>query len=504
MDSTKKNKAGVGTQLLDNDPHDEALHALVGSGGARVEGLAQTYPLVVLGGGTAGLVTAAAAAGLGTRVLLIERHLLGGDCLNSGCVPSKALLAAGHKAKQCGDALDFSDVMTEMRRKRAAIGKHDSAQRFTELGVDVAFGSAKFTGPKTISIGGREISFRRAVVATGGHPFVPPIEGLDDIPVLTSENLFALQSLPARLVVLGGGPIGVEMAQAFARLGSSVQLVEMADRILPREDADAARLVRGSLERDGVNISPATGIRAVSRGPDGSLEIALASAGRGETTNLVEADSLLVAVGRRPNIEGLGFEKAGVRYDESGVETDDFLRTTNRRIYAAGDVARHQKFTHAADFMARTVVRNALFGGRARWSDVVVPWATYTDPEVAHVGRPAIEAQQIAANSLSVWSRDVDRSYLENDDEGFAKVHVDSRGRLLAATVVGRGAGDIIGYFSLAMQKGMSLSEIASAMHPYPSRSEIVRKLADAYNRTRLTPTVGRLLSSMIRLRVGK
>lgn len=462
------------------------------------------YNLVVIGGGTAGLVTAAGAAGLGAKVALIERHLLGGDCLNIGCVPSKALLRSARAAAAVreagafgvrveGDAtVDFPAVMTRLRRLRADLSPHDSAARFRELGVEVYLGDGRFTGADTIEVGGRTLHFARAAIATGARAAAPDIPGLASVPYLTNETVFSLTELPRRLAVIGAGPIGCELAQGFARFGADVVLIESAAGILPREDREAAAVLRAALERDGVRILRDGRDLSVARG-DGGIRWQLATAGR-EQEGI--ADALLVAVGRAPNVEGLGLEAAGVAYDRKGVRVDERLRTTNPKIYACGDVCSRFKFTHAADFMARIVIQNALFGGRRRVSELVIPWCTYTAPEVAQVGLTVEQARAdgIAIDTFTLPLDRVDRAILDGEENGFVRVHV-RRGtdRIVGATVVAAHAGDLIGELSLAMTAKIGLRGIGAAIHPYPTQAEAIRKLGDLYGRTRLTPFVKRL-----------
>jgi pyruvate/2-oxoglutarate dehydrogenase complex dihydrolipoamide dehydrogenase (E3) component len=467
------------------------------------------YNLVVIGGGTAGLVTAAGAAGLGAKVALIERHLLGGDCLNVGCVPSKALLRSARAAAVVREAgafgvrvegdvtVDFPAVMTRLRRLRADLSPHDSAARFRELGVDVYLGDGRFTGADTVEVGGRTLHFARAVIATGARAAAPDIPGLDSVPYLTNETVFSLTELPRRLAVIGAGPIGCELAQSFARFGADVVLIESAAGILPREDREAAAMLRAALERDGVRILCDGRDLSVARDDDG-IRWHLATAGR-EQEGL--ADALLVAVGRAPNVEGLGLEAAGVGYDRKGVRVDERLRTTNPKIYACGDVCSRFQFTHAADFMARIVIQNALFGGRRRVGELVIPWCTYTAPEVAQVGLIAEQARAegLAIDTFTQPLDRVDRAVLDGEENGFVRVHV-RRGtdRIVGATVVAAHAGDLIGELSLAMTAGIGLRGVGAAIHPYPTQAEAIRKLGDLYGRTRLTPFVKRLFRSWL------
>jgi pyruvate/2-oxoglutarate dehydrogenase complex dihydrolipoamide dehydrogenase (E3) component len=491
------------------DAHNRRLHAHVHPTDWVNPSPSPRYNLVVIGGGTAGLVTAAGAAGLGAKVALIERHLLGGDCLNVGCVPSKALIRAARAAadartserfgvKLAGPVtVDFPAVMERMRRLRADLSPHDSAARFRELGVDVFIGDGKFTSPTTIAVGDQTLRFAKAVIATGARASAPPIAGLADVPYLTNETLFSLTELPRRLAIVGAGPIGCEMAQSFARFGSEVTLIESAAGLLPREDRDAAALLRTALERDGVQILCNGKDLKVSRHAEGiRWELA---AGRPEKSGI--ADQLLVAVGRAPNVENLGLDVAGVRFGKKGVEVNECLQTSNADIFACGDVCSRYQFTHAADFMARIVIQNALFKGRRRATALTIPWATYTSPEVAHVGLTAPEAaaQGVALDTFTQSLAKVDRAILDGEDEGFVRVHVrKGTDQIIGATIVAAHAGDMIGELSLAMTNKLGLGAIGASIHPYPTQAEAIRKVGDLYSRTRLTPLVKRLFAKWL------
>ncbi len=466
---------------------------------------ARRYNLVVIGGGTAGLVTAAGAAGLGAKVALIEKHFMGGDCLNVGCVPSKAIIRAARAAAgmrhladfgvnvPTGTTVDFGKVMERMRRIRAEISPHDSARRFTELGVDVFLGAGRFTGPDSVEVSGHTLRFAKAVIATGARAAAPPIPGLKDVPYLTNENLFSLTELPKRLGVIGAGPIGCEMAQSFARLGAEVFLVEAEHGILPREDRDAANIIRAAMERDGVKLPGGGKELKLARDPKG-IRLQVESPGKGYD---ILVDQLLVAVGRAPNVEGLGLETAGVEFDQKGVKTNDRLQTTNRRIYACGDICSPYQFTHAADFMARIVIQNALFMGRAKASALIIPWATYTSPEIAHVGLYEKDAREkgIEVDTFTQELSRVDRAILDGETEGFVRVHVrKGTDAIVGATVVAAHAGELIGELTLAMKGGLGLKTVGAAIHPYPTQAEAIRKTGDLYNRTRLTPLVKGLM----------
>jgi len=458
------------------------------------------YNLVVIGAGTAGLVTAVGAAGLGAKVALIERSLIGGDCLNVGCVPSKGVISSARAAARVKDAkrfgvnvpdgisVDFGAAMGRMRRLRARISHNDSAARFRDLGVDVYFGQASFVNADTIDVDGTKLKFKRAVIATGARAAAPLISGLENVPYLTNETVFSLTELPKRFGMIGAGPIGCEMAQSFAQLGSKVFLVESADGILPREDRDAAKIVQNALVADGVTLLCCG--RQLQIKNEGGIRLTVESGGADYEEPV---DKLLVAVGRAPNIEHLNLEAVGVEFDKKGVTVNDYMQTTNHRIYAAGDICSRYQFTHAADFMARIVIQNTLFKGRKKLSDLIIPWSTYTSPEIAHVGLYEHEA---ADNGLEIDSyvqhfNEVDRAILEGDDEGFVKVHTKKgTDKIVGATIVARNAGDMISEITLAMTHGLGLSKIGSTIHPYPTQAEAIRKLGDQYNRTRLTPLV--------------
>lgn len=461
------------------------------------------YNLVVIGAGTAGLVAAAGAAGLGAKVALIERNLMGGDCLNVGCVPSKAIISAARAAASVRDAselgtsvegfqVDFAKVMQRMRRLRAGISPHDSAARFRDLGIDVFIGSGTFTSDSTIEVAGTTLEFKRAVIATGARAARLPIEGLDQIDALTNETLFSLTELPKRLTVIGGGPIGSEMAQSFARFGSQVTQIERADHILAREDPDAAKIVQSAMQKDGVQFVLNAKVTRFERRGDQKVTFYEVDG----TEHEVVGDEVLIGIGRSPNVTGMGLEKVGVKFDErTGVEVNDQMQTTNKMIYAAGDVASKFKFTHAADFLARIVIGNTLFKGRSKASNLVIPWATYTSPELAHVGLTADAAadEGIEVDTFTQSLDGVDRAILEGETEGFARVHVKKgTDKIVGATIVANNAGDMIGEITLAMTNGIGLKGIGSTIHPYPTQAEVIRKLGDQYNKTRLTPMVSK------------
>lgn len=450
------------------------------------------YNLVVIGAGPAGLVAAAGAAGLGARVALIERHLMGGDCLNYGCVPSKALLKAAKTASYTG-TVEFPAIMKDLREKRATLAHHDSVERFTDLGVDVFLGEGHFSGKNTIEVEGTTLNFHRALIATGARAALPPIPGLEDVNPLTNETVFALTELPQSMVIVGAGPIGCEMAQAFARFGTHVTLVEMADRILPNEDPEASRVLKKALADEGIMVLTNAAVEEATL--QGKTKVILVRDKDGRKA--FECDEVLVSAGRKPNLESLALEKAGISFSGKGVDVNEKLQTSNSKVYAAGDVASRFQFTHSADAMARMVIENALFFGRKKTSALTVPWCTYTTPEVAHVGMTADEAKERGeeVSTYTVRMKDVDRAKLEEDTDGFGRVHIEKKtGKILGATMVSQHAGESIGEMALAITSGLKLGSVGVTLHPYPTQGEVWKKLADAAARERLTPTVANLM----------
>lgn len=469
------------------------------------------YHVVVIGAGPGGLVAAAASAALGAKVALVERHLMGGDCLNVGCVPSKGVIRAArawHEARHGAETFgapavsgqgDFGAAMRRMRRLRADLSRADSVWRYRDLGVDVFIGEGRFVGPGAVEVDGKRLGFRRCIIATGARAAIPSVPGLAEAGALTNETVFWLETLPPRLAVIGAGPIGCELAQSFARFGSQVTLLGRAPQILPREDRDAARLVEEAMMRDGVLFRPGVHVERVER-RGAEKVIHYRNAGRMET---VVADEILVAAGRTPNTEALDLDKASVASGPKGVTVDDRLRTTNKKVYAIGDVCSSFRFTHAADAQARLVVANALFFGRGKASSLVMPWCTYTSPEIAHVGVYERDAQAagIEVDTITVTLENLDRAVLDGAAEGFVRVHLEKgTDRILGATVVAERAGDIIGELALACTAGIGLGKIAETIHPYPTQGEIVKKTADAWRRTRLTPRVKRLFGAFFKV----
>jgi len=458
------------------------------------------YHFVVLGGGPAGILAACAAAELGVKVALVERGLLGGTCLNTGCIPSKSILrtsqvyadmrSAEHFGAQVpkGISVDFAAAMARMRRIRARIGRRNSAERLSALGINVYFGVARFTGPNTLAVDGKTLRFRKALIATGARPSIPRIPGLVEAGYLTHENVFDLTACPRRLLVIGGGPLGCELAQAFCRFGSRVTIVQKEPLFLTQEERDAAQILSSAFARDGVDIHLNTDAVNVRVEEDHKL-VDLQS---DDNKRVVAVEQILVGIGRTPNVQEINLVAAGVEYDDvAGVRVNDFLQTTNSRIYASGDVCLEHKFTHIEDASARMVVRNAFFWGRERLSRLTIPWCTYTDPEIAHVGLYVVEAirRGIPVKTFTVLMHDVDRAIVDGEEEGFVKIHVkEGTDKILGATVVARHAGEMINDISLAIESGIGLGALAGVVHPYPTQAGAIKMAADSYNSMRSTP----------------
>lgn len=472
---------------------------------------ATVYNLVVIGGGSAGLLAAIVAAGLGGKVALIEKHLMGGDCLNVGCVPSKALIRSAKTMGEImlapkfgiepnGAQVHFAQVMERIRRVQADISHVDSVWRYAEAGVDVFLGEGAFTGPDTLEVGGERLRFKKAVIATGSRPFHPPIPGLKEAGFLTNETIWNLTEQPKRLAVIGGGPIGCELAQAFRRLGSEVILFHNAGHILNREDADAAEIVQNAFLREGVQLVLNSQVTEVTR-LNGEKVLHYTCP---ETSAALAVDEILVATGRLPNIEGLGLEQVEVKTDpRRGILVNEYMQTSNPRIYAAGDVAMEYKFTHAAAAAAKIVIQNALFYGRKKITALKLPWCTYTDPEIAHVGlyEHDANAKGIRIDTFTVHFDENDRAMADGEEEGFIKIHTKKgTDKILGATIVARQAGDMINEITLAMVAGIGLKRISEVIHPYPTQAEAIARVAGLYTRTRLTPTVQKLFSGWLKL----
>lgn len=478
---------------------------------------APLYDLVVIGAGTAGLVVAAGAAGLklGLKIALIEKSLMGGDCLTLGCVPSKTVIQSSRVAATIRDAarfgvrsseveVDFAAVMQRMRRIRAEISPHDSAKEFSQLGIDVFLGRAAFLDRQTIEVNGRRLRFKKAAITTGARAAYPNIPGLVEAGFLTHETVFSLVDRPTRLAVIGGGPIGCEFAQAFQRLGSEVTLIHKNDHLLDREDADAAQVIQQRFLQEGVNVVLNRAVKRVEQTDAGKV-IYYEQQG---VTQTVVVDEILIGAGRSPNVEGLNLEAVGVEYTDRGVIVDDYLQTSNPRIYAAGDICLKWKFTHAADAAARIVIRNALFApfglARSKLTTLVMPWATYTDPEIAHVGLYETEAQArgIKTETIHIPFSDVDRALTDGETDGFVKILL-KRGsdRILGATIVASHAGDLISEITLAMVTKQGLNALSQVIHPYPTQAGAIKQAADEhYRKTFLNPTLQFLLKLVAKL----
>ncbi|CAH0177506.1 pyruvate/2-oxoglutarate dehydrogenase complex dihydrolipoamide dehydrogenase (E3) component [Pseudomonas sp. PvR086] len=463
---------------------------------------AERYHLVIVGAGPAGLGAAKTAVALGARVALIECRLIGGDCLNNGCVPSKVIIRTAQLYAEMRDArhygaqvpsdiqVDFAAAMERVRRIRSHLSGGDSAARLSAIGVDMFFGEVRFTGADSLTVDGQTLRFRKALIATGAAPNIPLIPGLAQAGYLTNENVFDLTELPRRLLVIGGGPLGCELAQAFSRLGAQTTIVQDMPLFLGNEERDAAQLLSDAFARDGIEVRLNTQVVAV-RVEGGQKLVDLVS---DDYRSTVAVDAILAGIGLSPNVQGLNLEAAGVDYDASeGIRVDDFLRTSNPLIYAAGDVCLEHKYTHTALASARIVVQNALLRGRERMSRLVIPWCTYTDPEIAHVGLYVREANRrdIPVKTFTIPMHQVDRAVTDSEEEGFVKIHVRERtDQILGATIVARHAGDMINEITLAMVAGVGLRTLALVIHAYPTQAEAIRKAADAYNRTRLPPRV--------------
>jgi pyruvate/2-oxoglutarate dehydrogenase complex dihydrolipoamide dehydrogenase (E3) component len=471
-----------------------------------------TPDLCVIGAGSGGLSVAVAAAALGVSVVLIEKHRTGGDCLNTGCVPSKALLAAAESAARMRDsaalgvtpqavAVDAEGVFAHVRRTIAGIAPNDSAERLAGLGVRVIKGEGRFADAETVTVDAFAIKARRFVIATGSVPAIPSIEGLDGVPYLTNETVFDLTSLPQHLVIVGAGPIGLELAQAFRRLGSRVTVIEAAQP-LAKEDPECVAVVLDQLAREDISLRPATSIVRVMRldsaGSEARIGVVL-NGEKGEET--IEASDLLVATGRRVVTDGLGLDLAGISRDSRGIVVDKRLRTANKRVYAIGDAAGGAQFTHLANYHAGLVIRNALFRLPVTVNDAIVPRVTFTDPELAHIGLTEAEARKHhrAVRILRAPFHDNDRAQTEGDTRGHIKVVTTARGQILGATIVGRHAGELIAMWSLAVSQGLNIRALPDVVLPYPTRAEIGKRAAIDFFTPRLTGSMLRRILSLLR-----
>lgn len=457
----------------------------------------------VIGGGSAGLSVAAGAAQLGASVVLIERGAMGGDCLNTGCVPSKSLIAAAHAAHafQFGNGLgvgtgdmapvDFQKVHDHIHGVIASIAPIDSVERYESMGVRVIKETARFASPDQVVAGGKRVRARRFVVATGSRAAIPPVPGLAEIDPLTNETIFSLTECPGHLLIVGGGPIGLETAQAFRRLGAAVTIVERGT-ILPRDEPEAAAIVRKSLAREGVDLHEHTNLLA-ARKAGAAVEIDIDQAGQVRT---VTGTHILVAAGRTPNVDGLGLAEAGVEYGPRGIKVDARLRSSNRKIFAIGDIAGGPQFTHIAGYHAGIFVRNALFGLPAKADYKTLPWVTYLDPEVAHVGltEAAAREQHKGVQSIVEHLSENDRAQTERRTEGFIKLVLSKRGHVLGVTIVAPHAGEMIGFWGLAIAGRIPLSAVAGMIIPYPTMSEISKRAAGTYFKPKLFSPISRML----------
>ena len=476
------------------------------------------YNVVVIGAGTAGLVTAAGTAGLGGRVALIERHKMGGDCLNFGCVPSKALISSArlidriNRAEEWGlrktePQFDFNEVLTRMRARRAQIAPNDSQERLESLGVDVFRGQAKFRSANEVEVDGAILRAKTFVIAAGSRAAIPKVEGIESVPYFTNETIFdELNVKPASMIVLGGGPIGCELGQTFGRLGVQVTIMQRGSRLLPREDRDVTEFLEKRLKDENISVMTNSEVRSVARA-DKKIDIKIAQRTSGEPareTNIV-ADTLLICIGRQPNIDNLGLDSIGVEADKRGVKVNSYLQTSQPHIYAAGDIVGPFLFTHMADAHARVVVRNILVPFqflRQKIDYAVVPWCTYVDPEIATVGlnETAAREKNIEYDLIVQKLAEVDRAVVESEESGFAKILV-AKGtdKVLGATLVCESAGDLLHEFVLAMKCRVGLGTISSTIHVYPTLAELARKIGDKYNKTRLTPTARKVFGWLYR-----
>ncbi len=457
--------------------------------------------LCIIGAGSGGLSLAAGAAQLGRKVVLFEEGEMGGDCLNTGCVPSKALIAAASRAHAMRNAdkfgvrsvdpeVDFAAVMDHVHGVIEAIAPIDSQERFEGLGVKVVRAHAAFTGERSVEGGGVRVAAKHIVIATGSRPFVPPINGLDGTPYLTNETIFQNRKLPKHLIVIGGGPIGVELAQAHARLGSEATIIEGAPSILGKDDPELVDVVRSQLKEDGVRVIEGAMVEDVS----GDEENVTVRAG----SQTISGTHLLLAVGRTPTVDGLNLEAAGVAYDNKGVTVDDGLRTTNKRVYAMGDVAGGRQFTHVAGYHASVLVRKILFKAPAKNNEHLAPWVTYADPELAQAGLTEREAKDRYDDAKTVtWSAsENDRAQAERDTRGLIKVVTKKNGEILGASIVGKGAGDLILPWAHALANGQKIKSFTNAIAPYPTRSELSKRAAGQwYTPALFSPRTRKLVS---------
>jgi pyruvate/2-oxoglutarate dehydrogenase complex dihydrolipoamide dehydrogenase (E3) component len=475
----------------------------------------ERYNVIVIGAGSGGLTVAAGVAGLGGRVALLEKHRMGGDCLNYGCVPSKALIRAAKAVQQARDAHRFNvrgvadpgaqdakAIMDYVRASQAVIEPHDSVERFEGLGVEVFLGAGRLRSTTEVEVGetGRILSSKHIVIATGSRARIPEVPGLAEAGFRTNETIFDIETLPDRLLVMGGGPIGTELGQAFQRLGSQVTIVSSREHICPKEDADIAAVLARKLRREGVEILDSSRATKVERRE--GKKVVTVSSSAGEPTREIAVDEILVATGRRPNIEGLNLEGAGVEFTEKGITTDDACRTNVPNIWAIGDVVGGYLFTHWAGYQGRTVVRNALFPLTSKVDYNNLPWTTFTEPEIAHVGLNEEQAKKTGTEHIVLTSDFAhnDRAICDGDHEDyFAKAIATPKGEILGCTIVHPHAGDLLAEIVLAKKWGLTLDKLSGTIHAYPTLSEIGRALGDAYMRTKLTPRTRGILESYLK-----
>ncbi len=452
------------------------------------------FDVVVLGGGAGGLFAASGAAALGAKTCMIEKNKLGGDCTWYGCMPSKALLKSAHALALVKRLKDFGissgdtryDTGKAMSHVRDIINKvstHHPAEVFEKRGIRVIFGNPKFIDNKTIEVNGERISAKRFIIATGSHPVVPPIPGLKEVDFLTNETVFDLNTLPKSMIVLGGGPIGVELSQAFSRLGVEVSIVEMLGRILFREDFETADVLTNVIKRDGIKIF--TGKKAVKfRKENGQVIVTLED--KDKNISEIKAEKVLVAVGRAPNVQGLDLEKAGVEHEKTGIKVNEFLQTSQANIFACGDVVGPYLFSHIAAYQAALAVRNSLLPLlRQKVNYESVPWATFTDPELAHLGLTEEEAREkYEVRDLKIYRsylKETDRAVTDMEEDGLAKVICDKKGYILGAHIVGANAGEIIHEYVIAKAERLTIGKLSSTIHIYPTLAQVVKKTADQY-----------------------
>lgn len=450
--------------------------------------------LLVIGGGVGGLVTSSGAAKMGLRVILVEKRHMGGDCLNFGCVPTKTLIRSARIAHWMGRArefgldpgetrVDFPRVMGRVRQVIASIGEHESAEAMGRQGVEVVMGQGRFLDPHTFEVNGRRIRARKVILATGSRPILLPIPGLAEAKPLTNESALQLDHLPASLIILGAGPIGIEFGQAFARLGSRVTFLEKESRILPREDPEVADVLKGVLTQEGLEIHTGTEVKEIRR--EGDRKVVVTAQDAGARPRRFEAEELLVAIGRTPNVDGLNLEAAGVQYTKRGVQVDATHRTTARHIWAVGDVTGKVPFTHAAEYEAVAVLRNILLPVfPQRVDESRIPWVTFSDPELGRIGLTEAEARKQMGDGIKVFRYPfpkLDRAIIEGEPQGLIKVITDRSGRILGAHLLGPGAGELLHEFVLARTHGLKLPQISDTVHVYPTLSQAVKRSADEW-----------------------